>query len=124
MMWPAYASSVGKVLLAYLPPETLNEKLASMKLRRITRATITSKTLIEKQLLKFRTLGYAWEMDEGEAGVGCVAAPVFGPGSQAIAAVSVTGTTPHQINTRCIPRLAKIVVKYAELMSSRLGGKL
>jgi DNA-binding IclR family transcriptional regulator len=124
MMWPAYASSVGKVLLAYLPPETLNEKLASMKLRRITSATITSKTLIEKQLLKFRTLGYAWEMDEGEAGVGCVAAPVFGPGSQAIAAVSVTGTTPHQINTRRIPRLAKVVVKYAELMSSRLGGKL
>ena len=124
MMWPAYASSVGKVLLAYLPPETLNEKLASMKLRRITSATITSKTLIEKQLLKFRTLGYAWEMNEGEAGVGCVAAPVFGPGSQAIAAVSVTGTTPHQINTQRIPRLAKIVVKYAELMSSRLGGKL
>ena len=124
MIWPAYASSVGKVLLAYLPPEVLSVKLASMKLRRITSATITSKTLIEKQLLKFRTLGYAWEMNEGEPGVGCVAAPVFGPGSQAIAAVSVTGTTPHQINPRRIPRLAKIVVKYAELMSARLGGKL
>jgi DNA-binding IclR family transcriptional regulator len=49
---------------------------------------------------------------------------VFGPGSQAIAAVSVTGTTPRQINAQRIPSLAKIVVKYAELMSSRLGGKL
>src|SRR5260370_25989920 len=62
MMWPAYASRLGKVLLSYLPPETLNEKLASMKLRRITRATITSKTLIEKQLLKFSTLRYAWDI--------------------------------------------------------------
>lgn len=123
MTWPAYASGVGKALLAYLPPDALKEKLASMKLRRVTDETITSKALIQKQLLKFRALGYAWEMDEGELGVGCVAAPVFGPGLQIIAALSLTGTTPRQINKRCVPNLGEMAKKYADLMSIRVGGK-
>ncbi len=123
MTWPAYSSAVGKVLLATLPPAELKAKLAAIKIKRLTDGTITSKAIIEKQLQKFRSLGYAWEMNEGEAGVGCVAAPVLGPGMQGIAAVSVTGTVPHQVNKQNIPGLAKIVMKYADLMSARVGGK-
>jgi IclR family transcriptional regulator, KDG regulon repressor len=118
MTWPVYCSGVGKALLAYLPPGELKEKLASLTLKKITPETIVSKAVLEKQLLKFQSLGYCWEVNEGEWGVGCVAAPVFGPAAQVIAAVSVTGTT-HQISKRRIPSLGKVVMKYAAKMSSR-----
>lgn len=122
MTWPAHSSGVGKALLAYLRPEELKQKLAIIKLKKVTDKTIVSKSRLEKQLLKFRSLGYAWEMDEGEMGVGCVAAPVLGPAQQVIAAASVTGTT-QQIKSR-MSALGKIVKEYANEMSSGMGANL
>ena len=122
MTWPAHSSGVGKVLLAYLPSEELKQKLPTMKLKQLTGKTIVSRSRLEKQLQKFRSLGYAWEMDEGDVGVGCVAAPVFGPAQQVLAAVSVTGTT-QQIRPR-ISALGKVVKEYADEMSTGVGAKL
>jgi DNA-binding IclR family transcriptional regulator len=121
MTWPAHSSGVGKALLAYLRPEELKQKLATIKLKQVTGKTIVSKSRLEKQLSKFRSLGYAWEMDEGEMGVGCVAAPVLGP-EQVMAAASVTGTT-QQIKSR-ISALGQIVKEYASEMSTGMGANL
>jgi IclR family transcriptional regulator, KDG regulon repressor len=121
MTWPAYCSGVGKALLAFLPPAERKKVLASLTFKKMTPETIVSKAALEKQLLKFQSLGYCWEMNEWESGVGCVAAPVFGPALQVIAAASVSGTT-QQIDKRRIPSLGKMVMKYAGKMSSRLGG--
>ncbi len=122
MTWPAYSSGVGKVLLAYLQPQELKQKMTIMKLKPVTGKTIVSKTRLKNQLLKVRSLGFAWEIDEGEVGVGCVAAPVLGPAQQVMAAVSVTGTTP-QIKSR-IASLGRVTKKYANQMSAAMGANL
>ena len=120
MRWPAYSSAVGKALLAFLPEPELRRTLKQMTLRKLTPRTITSRRVLEQQLRSFRRLGYTWEMEEGETGVACVAAPLFGRLGDGIAAVSVTGTT-QQIPKNRIAPTGLLVRKYGQLMSARLG---
>jgi DNA-binding IclR family transcriptional regulator len=122
MRWPLHVTSVGKVLLAFLPEEELTQTLKYLPLSKITQHTITVRQQFEKQLRQFRRLGYAWEINESEPGVACIAAPIFGDGDVALAAVSVTGTT-HQIGDDRITTLGPLVKKYADAMSSRLGSR-
>jgi DNA-binding IclR family transcriptional regulator len=120
MRWPLHASAVGKALLAFLPKEELAQTLKYLPLSKLTKYTITSKQQLEHQLRQFQRVGYAWEVNEGEPGVACVAAPIFGPDHLVLAAVSVVGTT-HQISDDRIPSLGVQVKQFADAMSARLG---
>ena len=120
MRWPAHISAAGKALLAFLPEPELHALLRQMSLRKLTTHTITSKRLLEKQLQSFRRLGYTWERNEGEVGLGCLAAPVFGAHHKLVAALSLTGTA-HQIQRAMIPSLGSMVKQFSLQMSLRLG---
>jgi IclR family KDG regulon transcriptional repressor len=120
MRWPLHASGVGKALLAFLPEEELAQILKYLPLSKMTQYTVTVRHQLEKQLKEFRRLGYAWEISEGEPGVACVAAPIFGIAGAPLAAVSVTGTT-HQIREDRMPELGLLVKRFAAAMSTRLG---
>jgi len=122
MRWPVHCSAVGKALLAFLPAAAIHRTLKHMTLHKVTPHTITSRRALETQLASFRRLGYTWEMEEGEMGVGCVAAPLFGQQGDVVAAVSATGTI-QQIPKSRIATTGAIVKKYAHLMSARLGGE-
>lgn len=122
MRWPLHVSGVGKVLLAFLPDKELAQTLKYLPLNKMTPYTVAGRQQLEKQLRQFRRLGYAWEVNEGEPGVACVAAPIFGNGNEPLAAVSLTGTT-HQISDDRVPALGLIVKKFADSMSARLGAK-
>jgi IclR family transcriptional regulator, KDG regulon repressor len=123
MRWPAHSSAVGKALLAFLPDSELHRLLRQMRLTKVTSRTLTSRRALEVHLRSFRRLGYTWEMEEGEMGVGCVAAPLYGPDGRVVAAASVTGTT-NQIPKRRIPATGALVKRYGQLMSARLGAHL
>ncbi len=120
LRWPAHTSAVGKALLAFLPDPELHRILKVMKLKKLTPATITSRHALQRQLHMFRRLGYTWEQNEGEMGMGCVAAPLFGPHHQVVAAISLSGTT-HQISKSKIPSLGALVKRSAHQMSASLG---
>ena len=120
MRWPLHASGVGKALLAFLPEEELAQTLNYLPLGKFTQFTVTVRSQLEKQLREFRNLGFAWEINEGEPGVACVAAPIFDGMGRPIAAVSITGTT-HQINDERIASLGRTVKERAKAMSARLG---
>jgi DNA-binding IclR family transcriptional regulator len=120
MRWPAYCSAAGKALLAFLGQTELNDTLRHLSLHRFTPRTITSRRVLENQLRSFRRLGYTWEMEEGETGVACVAAPIFGQRDAVVAAVSVSGTI-QQIPKRRIKDVGAMVKRYAQRMSGCLG---
>ena len=120
MRWPLHASGVGKALIAFLPEEELVQTLKYLPLSKLTQYTITVRAQLEKQLRQFQRVGYAWEVNEGEPGVACVAAPIYGPGGILLAAVSITGTT-HQIRDEKIPSFGVLVKQFADAMSARLG---
>ncbi|MHB8468657.1 MAG: IclR family transcriptional regulator [Gaiellaceae bacterium] len=69
---------------------------------------------------KIRTKGYATSIDELELGLAAVAAPVFGPAGEALAALSISGPTTRLTSER-IAQLAPLLVDEATALAERLG---
>ncbi|MET3936803.1 IclR family transcriptional regulator C-terminal domain-containing protein [Arthrobacter sp. OAP107] len=87
--FPAYATSMGRVLLAGLPPEQLKEYLAAAEIKPLTpRAVGTVKELLAV-LDKVRAQGWCLLDQELELGLMSVAAPVY-HGRKVVAAVNVS----------------------------------
>jgi DNA-binding IclR family transcriptional regulator len=89
---PTHCSALGRALLAYSGPEVVDEILASDLVARTSR-TLTSPAAIRRELAAIPDRGWALEREEGNIGVCCVAAPIFGPLGDVVAALSVTGPT-------------------------------
>ncbi|MFE7030790.1 IclR family transcriptional regulator [Streptomyces sp. NPDC057621] len=94
---PAHATAVGKVLLAY-DSDAAAQALAGL-LPRFTRCTITDPDELAAELERIRRTGIAFDDEESQFGLSCVAAPVLGRTGRAVAALSVAGRKGH-IDTR------------------------
>jgi IclR family pca regulon transcriptional regulator len=101
--FPAYATSMGRVLLAFLPPDELAAYLERVELRALTPRTITSRSELEAALAAVRDQGWATVDQELEAGLRSVAVPVRGRDGSVVAALNVSmrvglpGEDPHQV---------------------------
>lgn len=103
---PAYCTSMGKAMLAYLPEEMLEQSIAKMRFVRFTSKTIGSREELLKSLERVRRRGYAIDDEEIEVGVRCVGAPVFDENNLPIAAVSISGPSAR-IRTQNLPVIAE-----------------
>jgi DNA-binding IclR family transcriptional regulator len=87
---PAYCSGLGRAILAHRDRATVDAVLeAGMPAR--TSRTLTSAEAVLRELTAIPEQGWALDREEGNVGVTCVAAPIFGPLGEVAAAVSVTG---------------------------------
>lgn len=118
---PAYATSMGRVLLAALPPRELDALLADVRLESLTRNTITEPGLLREELDRVREQGFAVVDGEREEGVRSAAAPVRGRGGRVLAAVNVSANaarvTLDELRSVCVPR----VVETADAVTSDIG---
>ena len=106
---PACCTSMGRVLLAQLQQEQLDEYLRRVVLRRYTSRTIVSVSKLRKVLEKVRADGFAMVDQELEEGLRSVAVPVRAAGGQVVAAMNV-GTHAQRmpveaVKSRFLPRL-------------------
>lgn len=90
---PAHSTSLGKVILAYLPDVEVEKVLKQYPLIRMTSKTITQKAHLLEHLASVREQGVAFDLGENVDGVLCVAAPIFDQHGRAVAGVSVSGPT-------------------------------
>jgi IclR family pca regulon transcriptional regulator len=116
---PAYASAMGKALLAHLPPEGLEAYLAATRLEPVTERTITSAEALRAELERVRAQGYALSEGEHRPGVRSVAAAVFAYTGDAHAAVCARHYTPPAEPPPA--ELIRDVVHTAERISHSLG---
>jgi len=72
------------------------------------------------ELQRIRISGYATSIDELELGLSALAAPVFGPGGEALAALSISGPTARLTSER-IAQLAPLLMEEATALAGRLG---
>jgi DNA-binding IclR family transcriptional regulator len=72
------------------------------------------------ELERVRARGYATSIDELEVGLTAVAAPVFGPRGEALAALSISGPSARLTPER-IAQLAPLLVEEANRLAERLG---
>ena len=110
-----HCTAVGKVFLATgaasLPPGPLAP---------LAPATITTREALETELARVRRDGYAAAVDELEAGLAAIAAPVQGEGERVVAALSITGPS-LRLAPREIARLVPLLKLEAQRLSRRLG---
>ncbi len=116
----AYCTGLGKVLLASLPGDRLNEYLARVKLVRRTPATITSKTALRRELETVRARTLAEDREEDIPGLRCLAAPIRNAAGEVIAALSITGPAAEFIGV-ARGGLEVAVTRASQEISERLG---
>ncbi|SDY53320.1 transcriptional regulator, IclR family [Micromonospora pattaloongensis] len=88
--FPAYATSVGRVLLAYLPDDELEARLTRMELPPLTSRTLTTVKALRAELIRIRAQGYAIVDQELEEGLRSVAAPIRDRSGSVVAAVNMS----------------------------------
>lgn len=86
---PAYCTSLGRVMLAYLPDHELKRYLETVKLRAYTDRTVVSAKRLKEILLEVRAAGFAIIDEELEVGLRSIAVPVRGASGNVVAALNV-----------------------------------
>jgi IclR family transcriptional regulator, pca regulon regulatory protein len=92
---PAYCTSMGRILLAYLPAEQLEPYLAKANLIPHTTRTITSVEKLRLALRNIRRNGYAICDQEYEVGLRSIAVPVFSSSGRVVATLNLSGNAPR-----------------------------
>jgi IclR family pca regulon transcriptional regulator len=107
--FPAYATSMGRVLLASRPSSEAADLLAASTLKPLTRNTMTSPDSLLEELARVRRQGWSLVDQELEEGLRSIAAPIRDAGDCVIAAMNVSVSarqdTIEQTRQRLLPPL-------------------
>ncbi|MDW8103198.1 MAG: IclR family transcriptional regulator [Anaerolineae bacterium] len=117
---PVHCTAVGKALVAFLPDEELEEVIRRLDFRRYTPRTITDPNQFRLHCQQIRAQGYAVDDEELHPGVRCIAAPILRYDGIVVASLGISGPT-IRLQSKVLPRLGRIVMKYAQEISARLG---
>jgi DNA-binding IclR family transcriptional regulator len=116
-----HATSTGKVLLAFSPPEEAEELLAlprGGRLQRYTSTTITSRAALRKELARVRERGFAVCRGEFEESAWGVSAPVLDVAGRPVAVLSIWGP-PERLTARRFDTLGGLAIAGAEELAGR-----
>ena len=106
---PAYATCVGRVLLAALDADALDGYLGRVELRPLTRATLVSAPSLRRELDRVRRQRFAVVDQELERGLRSAAAPIRDTGGRVVAAANVGAlagrVTVDTLRRRLLPPL-------------------
>ena len=116
---PAHATSIGKVMLAFLPDAEVAAKLRREGLPQLTPRTITSRSVFLDELARIRRDGVTVNVDERVVGAAGVAAPIRSASGQVIAALNLSAPTARFQQMRA--QMTNAVVWGAEEISRHVG---
>ncbi|AEJ44722.1 IclR family transcriptional regulator [Alicyclobacillus acidocaldarius] len=117
---PVHATGLGKAILAFLPKREVQDIVRRYGLPRLTPHTITDPGAFFASLEETRSTGFAFDVEEHQEGVCCVAAPIFSHDGRVMAAVSVSGPALRMTRERMV-ELVPLVKRAGERISERLG---
>lgn len=114
---PAYCTSLGRVMLAHLPPAELDHYLANTRLRAMTKNTVVSQKGLREILAGVRADGYAINDEELELGLRSIAVPVRGASGTVLAALNV-GAQAARVSVRQLEKeFLPVLLKGAQELS-------
>ncbi len=117
---PAHCTALGKVLLASLSPDQLEDFLNRRPLTSFTPKTITDPELLRREIEEARRNGIAYDDGEFNAEVRCVAVAVRNFSGQVVGAVGVSGPV-WRLSLAALQDKARLVRERAATLSSEFG---
>jgi DNA-binding IclR family transcriptional regulator len=117
---PLHCSATGKIFLAYLHEQKLEDYFSVTSPQKNTANTIVTLPEMQKEIERIKSDGYAVDDHEFHADVWCLAAPVRDSEGQVVAAIGVTGPAA-QSNSQKKADICTYVKKAAVELSIELG---
>ncbi|MFD6057149.1 IclR family transcriptional regulator domain-containing protein [Rhodococcus wratislaviensis] len=118
---PAYATSMGRALLAWAPADVVERVVAESTFQKLGPETIGTAAELERELAKVREQGFALTSEELEKGLISLAAPVRDAGGTVVGVVACSTSsarnTPAQFREQAVP----CVLAAAAALSSDMG---
>lgn len=105
---PMYATSIGKILLAYDSPEELKQYLKTTKLKKFTPNTITDANHLKTHLDMIKKEGVAYDDEEFNLGIKGFAVPIRDKDGKASIALGILGPSvrlTRETITRILPEV-------------------
>jgi len=118
---PAHVGSSGKVILAFMDKEDIDQQFKKRDLQAFTDHTIIDKEILKKELEQIRAAGYSVGFEERTVGGAGVSAPIFGSAGKVIASLSVVGPDVR-IKKFGIKKMGAAVVEAAKEISKVMYG--
>jgi IclR family pca regulon transcriptional regulator len=117
--FPAFATSMGRVLLASLNADELDSQLNGIDFTGLTSHTIKSREALADELTRVRDQGWAMVDQELEDGLRSIAAPIW-QGKTVIAAINVSTTA----NSHSMESIQENLLPALKLTAERISGDL
>jgi IclR family transcriptional regulator, pca regulon regulatory protein len=126
--FPAYATSMGRVLLAGLPDAELDVYLSKVDLARLTAKTVGSASALRSELAKVRAQGFALVDQELEEGLRAVAAPIKDRLGRVVASLNISAhasrTSLESMRRNLVPPLLAAAARIsADIPADSRGGR-
>lgn len=118
---PAYCTASGKVHMAFMSEDEIDEILPEEEFKTFTATTIKNRKELRKELKEVAEQGYAVDLEELDLSVNCIAAPIRDYTRRIVGAISISGPTMRLSTERITSELVPLVLKSAEELSTRLG---
>jgi IclR family transcriptional regulator, pca regulon regulatory protein len=118
---PAYCTSMGKVLLAFMPAEQRAQAIARAGLIRRGPNTLTAPTALAAELDRVRSAGYAVNNEELAYGLRSIAAPVRSQSGEVVAAINLAVHRSMISMEDLTANLSPVLRRTADEISARSG---
>jgi IclR family pca regulon transcriptional regulator len=118
---PAYCTSMGKVLLAWMPDSERNAILDRSPLQRRGPNTFTTRAALLAELDRVRVQGFAINNEELAYGLRSIAAPVRSQTREVVAAINLAVHSSMVSMQELVARLSPALLRTAAEISTRAG---
>jgi DNA-binding IclR family transcriptional regulator len=118
---PAHASTMGRIILAHLPPDQVTRMYAGTKLQAVTAHTAVTLPQLRALLDKDRAAGLAWSDEFFEAGISSVAATILDGTGTPVGALNITGQVASFEGDASRTRIGRAATEAAQEISRQLG---
>ncbi|MGA2025661.1 MAG: IclR family transcriptional regulator C-terminal domain-containing protein [Syntrophobacteraceae bacterium] len=117
---PAYAQSMGRVLLGGLTAEELDCYFATVELKPFTKKTIVDPVRLRKIIAEDRRKGWSWVNGELEEGICGIAVPLIDSNGKIIAAMNIVTNTGRSSKSRAIKTFLPELTRAVEQINAGL----
>lgn len=119
--YPAHATALGKVLLAYASPQTQADFLRTPLLDAPTDRTIRDPAALAQALARVAAQGYAVSIDELDYGVASIAVPILDATGRCVAAINSSGYSGRQSEASLVADRLAVLRDCARAISAKLA---
>ncbi len=115
---PGFCTGVGKAMIAFLDKDAQDDAIRRQAFLSHTPTTLASPDALRAELAEIRTDGIAFDREEHEPGIICIAAPILTSTGRVIGALSITTSTQRQSLDGLLPHRPILLKTASEIATA------